>query len=75
VLAGSAPAVLSHLAVSDDIAMGRLRWCRSASSTCGAIFVGLAGQTDAARGSGTDLLGHIGSITLEGNLRLRPAGP
>jgi DNA-binding transcriptional LysR family regulator len=75
-LAGSAPAVLSHLAVSDDIAMGRLRvvpvsdlhlrrdlravWFGGRMPPAGAVPI-CSVTSDRSR--------------MEGHLRLRPAGP
>lgn len=64
VLAGSAPAVLSLLAVSDDIAMGRLRVIPvdglDLRRDLRAVWLG--GRTPPA-GAVRDLLGHIGTIT------------
>jgi DNA-binding transcriptional LysR family regulator len=76
VLAGSAPAVLSRLAVSDDIAMGRLRVVPVSGLDLRRDLraVWLGGRTPPA-GAVRDLLGHIGSITGEGDPRLRTAGP
>jgi DNA-binding transcriptional LysR family regulator len=64
VLAGSAPAVLSRLAVSDDIATGRLRVVLVSGLDLGRDLraVWLGGRTPPA-GAVRDLLGHIGSIT------------
>jgi DNA-binding transcriptional LysR family regulator len=67
VLAGSAPAVLSRLAVSDDIATGRLRVLPVAGLDLRRDLraVWLGGRTPPA-GAVRDLLGHIGSITRGG---------
>jgi len=64
VLAGSAPAVLSRLAVSDDIATGRLRVVPVSGLDLRRDLraVWLGGRTPPA-GAVRDLLGHIGSIT------------
>jgi DNA-binding transcriptional LysR family regulator len=64
VLAGSAPAVLSRLAVSDDIATGRLRLVPVSGLDLRRDLraVWLGGRTPPAGGV-RDLLGHIGSIT------------
>jgi DNA-binding transcriptional LysR family regulator len=64
VLAGSAPAVLSRLAVSDDIATGRLRLVPVSGLDLRRDLraVGRGGRTPPAGGV-RDLLGHIGSIT------------
>jgi DNA-binding transcriptional LysR family regulator len=64
VLAGSAPAVLSRLAVSDDIATGRLRLVPVSGLDLRRDLraVWLGGRTPPA-GAVRDLLGHIGSIT------------
>ena len=64
VLAGSAPAVLSRLAVSDDIATGRLRVVPVSGLDLRRDLraVWLGGRTPPAGGV-RDLLGHIGSIT------------
>jgi DNA-binding transcriptional LysR family regulator len=64
VLAGSAPAVLSRLAVSDDIATGRLRMVPVSGLDLRRDLraVWLGGRTPPA-GAVRDLLGHIGSIT------------
>ena len=64
VLAGSAPAVLSRLAVSDDIAIGRLRVVpvRDLDLRRDLRAIWLGGRTPPA-GAVRDLLGHIGSIT------------
>jgi molybdate transport repressor ModE-like protein len=63
VLAGSAPAVLSQLAVSEDIAMGRLRAIPvdgiDLRRELRAIWLGARPPAGAVR----DLLGHIESIT------------
>jgi hypothetical protein len=73
VLAGSAPALLSRLAVSDDIAMGRLQVVPVSEldlrRDLRAIWLG--GRTPPA-GAVRDLLGHIGSITDGGK---SPAAP
>lgn len=64
VLAGSAPAVLSRLAVTDDISAGRLRIVAVADLNLRrdlrAIWIG--GRTPPA-GAVRDLLSHIGSLT------------
>ncbi len=62
VLAGAAPAVLSRLAVSDDISMGRLREVEVENLNLRRDLraVWLGGRTPPA-GAVRDLLGHIGS--------------
>lgn len=62
VLAGAAPAVLSRLAVSDDISMGRLREVAVGNLNLRRDLraVWLGGRTPPA-GAVRDLLGHIGS--------------
>jgi molybdate transport repressor ModE-like protein len=67
VLAGSAPAVLSRLAVADDIASGRLHVVPVEDVTLrrGLRVVWLGGRTPPA-GAVRDLIGHIGSITRRG---------
>jgi DNA-binding transcriptional LysR family regulator len=69
VLAGAAPAVLSRLAVSDDIAMGRLRVVPVSGLDLRRDLraVWLGGRTPPA-GAVRDLLGHIESITWEAEL-------
>ena len=64
VLAGSAPAVLSRLAVTDDIAIGRLRAVPITDLDLRRDLraVWLGGRTPPA-GAVRDLLGHIGTIT------------
>lgn len=64
VLAGSAPAVLSRLAVADDIASGRLHVVPVGDVTLrrGLRVVWLGGRTPPA-GAVRDLIGHIGSVT------------
>jgi molybdate transport repressor ModE-like protein len=72
VLAGSAPAVLSRLAVSDDIATGRLRVVPvdglDLRRDLRAVWAG--GRTPPA-GALRDLLAHIGTVTR----RRRPSPP
>jgi molybdate transport repressor ModE-like protein len=64
VLAGSAPAVLSRLAVADDIASGRLQVIPvediDLRRSLRAVWLG--GRTPPA-GAVRDLIGHIGSVT------------
>lgn len=67
VLAGSAPAVLSRLAVADDIASGRLHVVEvedvGLRRALRAVWLG--GRTPPA-GAVRDLIGHIGSVTRRG---------
>lgn len=64
VLAGSAPAVLSRLAVADDIASGRLQVIsvQDVDLRRSLRAVWLGGRTPPA-GAVRDLIGHIGSVT------------
>jgi molybdate transport repressor ModE-like protein len=67
VLAGSAPAVLSRLAVADDLASGRLQVIPvedvDLRRSLRAVWTG--GRTPPA-GAVRDLIGHIGSVTRRG---------
>jgi molybdate transport repressor ModE-like protein len=67
VLAGSAPAVLSRLAVADDIASGRLHVVpvEDVGLRRALRAVWLGGRTPPA-GAVRDLIGHIGSVTRRG---------
>jgi DNA-binding transcriptional LysR family regulator len=67
VLAGSAPAVLSRLAVADDIASGRLQVLPGEDiglrRDLRAVWLG--GRTPPG-GAVRDLISHIGSVTRRG---------
>jgi DNA-binding transcriptional LysR family regulator len=67
VLAGSAPAMLSQLAVADDIASGRLHVVpvENLGLRRALRAVWLGGRTPPA-GAVRDLIGHIGSVTRRG---------
>lgn len=74
VIAGAGPAVLSRLAVSDDIATGRLCAVPVADVNLGRKLraVWLNGQTPPA-GAARDLLAHIGATSLIPNSRRKRA--